>query len=90
MQVRHAESQYARFDAEQLGLQQLSEKQLVDNIFSRSEEWDESEHGMVVDSYNLASLLHKDDEHNIQRLSYTLKYDKRTTKDRCRIINCKG
>jgi hypothetical protein len=63
MEARNAEAQYEPFDAEQLGLQQLSELQLTNNIFACSSEWDDSQHEMVVGSYNLASLLHKDDTH---------------------------
>lgn len=81
MEAHRAESQYAPFDAEQLGLQQLSERQLADDIFACSGEWSDSQYEMVADSYSLAGYLHSGDEHrNMPYIFHLLRSTNRVIK----------
>lgn len=59
-------------EAEELGLKDLSEEQLLQKIISDGAEWTDDQRGMVVDAHNLASTLHKDDTHRAKPYIYHL------------------
>jgi hypothetical protein len=59
-------------EAEELGLKNLSEEQLFQNILSVGSEWTLAERDLVVTSYELVSVLHKDDRHRDQPYIYHL------------------
>lgn len=48
---------------QELGLKDLSERQLFEALLTAGSEWTEAERAMVTDAYELTRVLHADDRH---------------------------